>query len=174
MKRFSIDSKYERSIFSVIAEILSLFLFWCSGRVELSNWEVRLSSRKTVLTCSLLPSISCVSVTYTVSSPTESALTILYAVLLLKMMDLIIAARTSSISSMASSQSQLKSFNKKCFKLSGFCPSFLFFIFSTLYSNLFSLSLFKSDIMIISLLTLLWPFNTKSEMLMNLIQNLKC
>ena len=173
MKCFSIDSKYERSRFSVIAEILSSFLFWCSGRAEFSNWKVRLSSRKTVLTCSLLPSITCVSVTYTVSSPTESALTILYAVLLLKMTYLIIlAARASSISSMASSQSQLKFFNKKCFKLSGFCPSFLFFIFSTLYSNLFSLSLFKSDI--ISLLTLLWPFNTKSEMLMNLIQNLKC
>ena len=79
MKRFSVDSKYERSLFSVTVEILSSSLFWCSGRVEISDSEVRLSLRKAVLTCSMLPTISCVSGTNTVSSPTESALTVMYA-----------------------------------------------------------------------------------------------
>ena len=60
---------------------------------------------------------------------------------------------------MVSSQSQLNSFNKKCFKLSRFCPRFLLFIFSR-----HNTILLKSYI-IISLLTLLWPINTKSEML---------
>ena len=164
MKRFSTDPKYDRSLFSVIIEILSSSLFWCSGRVKLSNWEVRLYSRKTVLTCSLLPSISCVSSSNTLSYPTKSACTIQYATLPLKMRDSVtLAPKASSISYMASSQSQLKSINKKCFKLSRFCLRFLLFIFSWHNTN----TLFKSDNIIIFLLTLLWPFNTKSEMIIN-------
>ena len=163
MKHFSTDPKYDRSLFLVILEILSLSLFRCSGRVELSNWEVRLSSRKTMLTCSLLPSISCIFSSNTLSSPTKSARTIHYATLPLKMIDSItLAPKASSISYMAPWQSQLKCINKKCFKLSRFCPRFLLFIFSR-----HNTTFFKSDNIIIFLLTLLWPFHTKSEMIIN-------
>ena len=103
--------------------------------------KIRLFIQITVPTfCLLLASLSCVSGPNTVSFATESALTTFYATLQLNMTDWItLAATASSMIFIVPSESELKSSNEKCFKLSELCTRFILFISSKkiqFYSNL--------------------------------------